>query len=73
MFFRGDFNDDTLFIPAVFLNDPDATPHFSDLRQTEIGSESLNASGGIIADLDRDGYTDVYFDGYNEGEPSRWT
>lgn len=70
VFFRGDYTDDTLFIPAVFFNDPDATPHFDDLRQAEVGSESLNASGGIIADLDRDGHTDVYLDGYNEGEPS---
>ncbi|UCG42971.1 MAG: VCBS repeat-containing protein [candidate division WOR-3 bacterium] len=70
VFFRGDFNPDTLLIPGVFFNDPAAAPHFSDLRRADIGNESLNASGGMIADLDRDGHTDVYIDGYNDGDPS---
>jgi hypothetical protein len=70
VFFRGNFGRDTLLIPRVYYNNLDTFPHFSDNRAADIGATAMNASGGLIADFNRDGDLDIYLDGYNEGEPS---
>ncbi|MBM3313978.1 VCBS repeat-containing protein, partial [candidate division WOR-3 bacterium] len=70
VFFRGDFDTTVSLTPQVFFNDLGSTVHFSDGNQADIGVRGFNASGGMVGDLDRDGYLDMFVQGYNEGEPS---
>ncbi|MEO0074302.1 MAG: VCBS repeat-containing protein, partial [candidate division WOR-3 bacterium] len=60
VFFRGNWGSLTTARPRVFFNRLDTTPHFSDARFTEIGELGFNASGGFVADLNYDGYHDLF-------------
>jgi len=60
VFFRGEWGMDTTFRPKVFYNRADTFPHFSNARSAEIGDSMFNSSGGLIADLNYDGYLDVF-------------
>ena len=70
VFFRGDFDTTVTMVPQVFFNDLGSATHFSDANHADIGTRGFNASGGLVADLNQDGATDVFVDGYNEGQPS---
>lgn len=70
VFFRGNFDTTVTMVPQVFFNDLGSAPHFSDASQADIGTRGFNASGGLVADLNRDGAADVFVHGYNEGERS---
>ncbi|MBM3315115.1 VCBS repeat-containing protein, partial [candidate division WOR-3 bacterium] len=60
VFFRGNWNDTATWRPRVFFNRLDTTPHFSDARYIEVGDLAFNASGGFAADLNSDGYLDLF-------------
>jgi len=60
IFFRGDWGRTNTYRPRVFFNRLDTTPHFSDSRSSEIGELAFNASGGFVADLNYDGYQDLF-------------
>ena len=60
VFFRGDWGRTNTYRPRVFFNRLDTTPHFSDSRYSEIGELAFNASGGLAADLNYDGYLDLF-------------
>lgn len=60
VFFRGDWGSLATARPRVFFNRLDTIPHFSDARSTEIGEHAFNASGGFTADLNYDGYIDLF-------------
>jgi hypothetical protein len=70
IFLRGDFSHDTTMFPLVYYNDLGAAPHFSDARSEAIGNLGFNASGGFIADFDRDGTNDLFIDGYSAADQS---
>ncbi|MEO0079496.1 MAG: VCBS repeat-containing protein, partial [candidate division WOR-3 bacterium] len=60
VFFRGDWGRTNTYRPRVFYNRLDTTPHFSDAWSSEIGELAFNASGGFVADLNYDGYLDLF-------------
>jgi len=60
VFYRGDWGRNVAYRPRVYFNRPDTTPHFSDARFSEIGELEFNASGGFIADLNYDGFQDIF-------------
>ncbi|MDH7518264.1 MAG: VCBS repeat-containing protein, partial [bacterium] len=60
VFYRGDWGKNVAYRPRVYFNRPDTTPHFSDARFSEIGELEFNASGGLIADLNYDGFQDIF-------------
>ncbi|MFO7676516.1 MAG: FG-GAP-like repeat-containing protein [bacterium] len=70
LFFSGNYSRDTWLLPVVYFNGPDSLPRFSDSRRQSVGDSAFNASGGLVADLNRDGALDVYIDSYNPDEPS---
>jgi len=68
--FRGDFSSDTTMVPLVYYNDTGSVPHFSDSRTGFVGSTAVNASGGLLADFDQDGSTDLLLLDHNRVRPS---
>ncbi|MBM3323668.1 VCBS repeat-containing protein, partial [candidate division WOR-3 bacterium] len=71
VFFRGEWGVDTTFRPRVFFNRADTFPHFSNARSSDIGDSLFNASGGLVADLNRDGYLDVFVNNMRPNNYSR--
>ncbi len=60
VFFRGDWGKSVSYLPKVYTNRADTTPHFSDDRSSTIGDSLFNSSGGFVGDLNNDGYQDVF-------------
>ncbi len=74
-----DINGDSYLDIVFFRGRPDNRPviywgsanGYSDNNRTEIGY-SLSASGGLVADLNSDGYFDIYLNNYYGDSPIFW-
>jgi hypothetical protein len=70
VFFRGEYRGSPNWVPTVYFNQPAESLHFNETHRANIGSTGFNASGGLIADFNRDGVKDVFIDGYRENDHS---
>ncbi len=57
--------------PIIYLN-TGASPYFADSHTQEAGPLVLNATGGTVADFNRDGYVDIFVDNLSTHSVALW-
>jgi len=65
------FNRSSWVLPEVYYNLGHA-PWFDDSHAQTIGNVTADASGGFIADFNRDGFADIFLDNTSSSSPVLW-
>ena len=70
VYLRGNWTQGGRWKPVVYYNTR-SYPFFTDASRADIGSDSLGASGGFIADLDGDDALDIFVNNMEPNDSSR--